>query len=395
LADFQETITVTQLKLQRLTRNKDFNPNSPAQIKAAYKNLGLLLETSEADQLRHLAVTHKNKYIVELSTLLLSYKQATSGSKYLTQYKHHAVGPNTNIPIALYPFDSDATPRLHPSYRPNGTATTRYSCGEPNVQNVAGKDIDDPEEKLPLRKVFGPAPGRLWYAYDYSQLQLRIFAYEANDKAIIELLAQGHDFHEIVARRLFNIPPDQPVPKAQRRDAKSINFGLIFGMGRAKLAAQTGKPELYDLFRHQFPALDRTMSEAQRQVRSYGYVTTRFGYRLYPYGGAAHKALNFIVQGGEGDIMKNSMIAVHKYLTTLIPKHKKVASDTKPAYITLTVHDELVIDCPTSWSITNVRHVQTLMEQAGLDLGFHTPVSVSKITDNWGQAEDVVLSSTV
>lgn len=394
LAHFQETQTVTVMKLRRLLRCPDFNPQSVPQIRSAFSAYGLDIKSTDRESLLQLVSSTKDGAISSLASLLLEHRAASSGIRYLSQYREHAIGPNTPKVLNSYPHplyrqpEPDQRPektpsrksaakkevletlRIHASFKQCGPASTRLACSKPNLQNVPGKDED---AELPLRRAFGPTSGRLWYAYDFQQLQIRIFAHLAGDEAVLARLKNGEDFHTIVSEKL-NI---------DRRSAKAVNFGIIFGMGAEKLNRVTGTVGLHAAFRRQFPGLAKATKDAMDQVIRRGYVTTSFGYRLYPRDNAPHAALNYLVQGAEGDIIKNAMIEIHQFLEELANSTNWKPNSLLPAFLTLTVHDELIVDAPANWSLNNVFRIQEIMEKHGRLLGFHTPVSVSCITDNW------------
>lgn len=307
--------------------------------------------------------------------------------------------------------------RLYATANNQGTATTRVSFSDPNLQNIgkggAALGIDDYEiqlfldalgaENKSLRSVFGPLPGTYWYDLDYSQLQLRIFAFVANEQELIEAFARGWDAHTFVARKIFRLRDDQEPTKLQRRIAKNVNFGFVFGASPRKIEATAGVPGLWDTVISIFPNAHKFMQSVKKQVRNHGHVTTPGGYRLMC--DQEHKGVNYIVQGAEGEIVKRAMINTYRY--TL--QQQRLGKDQ--FRLLLQVHDELIFqdqaepfktkivdkgDGKTDTLITlrNSRYVQGvrgIMEEAGAYYGMSTPVDAELVTDNWSKSYKIIL----
>lgn len=315
--------------------------------------------------------------------------------------------------------------RLYPNFNITGTDTTRFSSDNPNGQNVGkGKDpfiasIYDPligklqiVEKefgqqlteyetyalqlyqyylttfqsldLSVRKVFGPAENREWWAVDYKQLQLVIFAYVSGEKSMIEAVNRGMDFHDFMARRIFNIPDHMAVDEGQRRVAKNVNFGFIFGAGPAKIEATAGIAGLYDILQQLFPNATSFIDINMRQARREGCVYAA-GYRLtVPYD-KPHAATNYIIQGWEGRIVKRAMVYCDAYLTEQFGKRLD-------GYLSLNVHDELVFDFLKGIGGSHIGHLCNLMEVAGSELGVPCLVDAKYIEKYWNKGIEVSFS---
>lgn len=369
LSDFSQVVTTCTKTLAKLAGNKNFNPNSNPQIQTVLKSCGIDRGSADKNIIKEVVTTlPPTSKAHKFATALSQYREASTGVKYLHQYQE-SHDPNTL--------------RIYTSLFQNGTDTTRLACRNPNLQNVAKRN-----KNLPLRKAFGPKRGRVWFCFDYHQLQVRIFANKAKDQAVLAALDSGADFHQLVADKL----------SIERDNAKAITFGIIFGMGATKLDKTTGTSGLLQHFRSLFPGLSSFMASAQQDVKRQGYVETTYGYRLYPSGGAAHKAVNYIVQGDEGDIVKNAMINVHEYLSGLHPDPGSNYSEyalpqwrspaVSPPFLALQVHDELVIDAPDFWDCGDKPHnhvlrIKSIMESAGYKLGMNTPVEASIVRDHW------------
>jgi DNA polymerase I-like protein with 3'-5' exonuclease and polymerase domains len=298
---------------------------------------------------------------------------------------------------------------IYPSLNQTGTDTTRFSHSKPNPANV-GKGKEDLEGDIDfnLRCTFGPSFGRIWYAYDYDQLQLRIFAERAGEIELVEGFKQGYDAHDMVAAKIFDmtVPElraiDPKEYKLKRRIGKNTNFGFIFGAGPAKIDATSGMRGLSKLLDKTFPHAKEFMEETISHVRRHGWVKTLGGYRLTVPKDRAYAGVCYIIQGIEGEIVKNAMIAVDDYL------HRQCNDE---GFITLQVHDELVLDFkyqprggrkavrevkgqePDS-RMEHLRNIAALMVRSGANLGIETPVSCERIKTNWAEGEELDLGPT-
>jgi DNA polymerase I-like protein with 3'-5' exonuclease and polymerase domains len=282
---------------------------------------------------------------------------------------------------------------VHPSFNITGTKTTRFSSKNPNAQNItkAGNPYEDDAPDIArwlraspsMRSCFGPPPDKCWIAIDYSQLQLRIFAYITQEPKLIESLEAGYDFHDTVARELFSVErPDNPT-KAQRRIAKNCVFGVLFGASEKKIDATAGQPGMYKLLLSLFPSAHAFIEETKQIVDEVGYIETYGGYPLElkshvnKWTGreekAAHAAVNYIVQGAEGVIVKRAMALCDAYLTSEYPEGR----------IALQVHDEIVFEFPMKPPKKHIFAITRLMEQAAEHYGVIAPVEAEICFDAW------------
>lgn len=271
---------------------------------------------------------------------------------------------------------------LHPSLNPTGTSTTRFSSSNPNGQNISkGEDIEDDsgakKKAYNLRELFGPPPGYVWYTIDYKSLQLIIFAYESQDEGLIETFLSGGDPHNYVACGLFetNSPTE-----LERRIAKNVNYGLIFGAGQNKIDATAGRKGTFQLYNNQFPGVQEYMQTVIRNARKFGNVTTAWGYPLEVPLDFAYRGVNYIIQGDEGELVKRAMINCHEYLE----QHHK-GSDCD---LIMQIHDELIFQCP-EWYNFPLQEIEGLMMKPAADIGWHTPVDTSIVRNHWGAKEDI------
>jgi len=286
---------------------------------------------------------------------LLQYRANQSGVRYLKNYSQ-----------------AELNGKLYPSFHQTGTNTTRLASSDPNAQNVSKSS------KLPLRKVFGPKKGKTWVAIDYSQLELRLFAFISGEQSLIQSFEDGHDFHEFVATKIFNKPP-QTITKEERRVAKNTNFSIIFGASSRKVNLTAGIPNAHELFANQFPNVKSFLETTIRQVQKDGYVKTLFGYQLIVPPEDQYKGVSYRVQGSAGDIIKNAMIKIKR--SGLLEKYK--------CNIIAQIHDELVFEFDGKPTKRQVRDLKGLMEEAGSDLGVCTPTDAEIIETNWAQGKSL------
>jgi DNA polymerase-1 len=236
------------------------------------------------------------------------------------------------------------TGRVHTSYHQAVAATGRLSSTDPNLQNIP---IRTPEGRR-IRQAFIAPPGHVLIAADYSQIELRIMAHLSGDAGLLEAFAQDRDIHQATAAEVFGVASPDQVTTDQRRAAKAINFGLIYGMSAFGLARQLGidrgsAQRYVDLYFQRYPGVKRYMDETRAAAREQGYVETVFGRRLYlpeirsrnqqlrSY--AERSAINAPMQGTAADIIKRAMIEVHRWL-----------HGVTHARLMMQVHDELVLE---------------------------------------------------
>jgi len=277
-----------------------------------------------------------------------------------------------------------ATRRLHTSYHQAVTATGRLSSTDPNLQNIPVRTA----EGRRIRNAFVAPAGYKLVAADYSQIELRIMAHLSGDAGLVNAFAAGEDIHRATAAEVFKVTPLE-VSDDQRRSAKAINFGLIYGMSAFGLAKQlgTGRTEAQSYIDHYFetyPGVRKYMDDTRSMARDKGYVETLFGRRLYLPDinarnpmlrqGAERTAINAPMQGTAADIIKRAMLAVHDWL----------ANSSMDARMIMQVHDELVFEVAESQLDGFTAKIHELMEGAA-QLSVPLLVEVG-IGDNWEQA---------
>ena len=308
---------------------------------------------------------------IDFLLYLKELKLNNTSSQYIRNYMHFAI-PSQEGQRKRY--------TLFPNLNQTGTKTTRFSCSNPNGQNIStGKEEEDDTghkiKRFNLRELFGPPPGYVWYCIDYSSLQLIIFAYEANDAGMIDAFAKGYDFHNYVACGLFDTK--EPT-KNQRRIAKNVNYALIFGAGASRVNATAGMDGAYELYQNQFPIVAEYMEKISFQVRKTGQVKTAFGYPLNVQRDQPYKGVNYIVQGDEGNIVKRAMCLTNNFLNHHPSK----------ARLIMQIHDELVFECPKGKEFP-LSTICNLMMSPARSLGWTTPVGASLVTKHWGDKLDL------
>ena len=237
------------------------------------------------------------------------------------------------------------TGRVHTSYHQAVAATGRLSSSDPNLQNIPVRT----EEGRRIRQAFIAPPGKLLLAADYSQIELRIMAHLSADKGLLQAFSEGQDVHRATAAEVFGVQPEE-VSNDQRRSAKAINFGLIYGMSAFGLAKQLGiargaAQEYIDIYFARYPGVQAYMEATREQARQQGYVETVFGRRLYLpdinarngqlRAAAERTAINAPMQGTAADIIKRAMIDMHHWL---------VSDNGLDINMIMQVHDELVFE---------------------------------------------------
>ena len=276
------------------------------------------------------------------------------------------------------------TGRLHTSYHQAVTATGRLSSSKPNFQNIPIRT----EQGAQIRSAFIANKGNVILAADYSQIELRIMAHISEDKSLIESFRNNVDVHRSTAAQVFNTELDK-VTKDQRRKAKAINFGLIYGMSAFGLAKQidvsrTEAKQYIDGYFENYPGVLKFMDETKEKAKSQGYVETILGRRLYlPQINAKNKmlqqhalrtAINAPMQGSSADIIKKAMLDIQAWID---------AEDNGIKMI-MQVHDELVFEVQEEKSIEYAEIIRSMMAET-LKLSIPLDVDVG-IGSNWQEA---------
>jgi len=278
----------------------------------------------------------------------------------------------------------DKEGRLHTSYHQAVTATGRLSSSDPNLQNIPVRTA----EGRRIRQAFTASPGHKIVAADYSQIELRIMAHLSNDKGMQRAFAEGLDIHSATAAEVWGTSVEE-VSADARRDAKAINFGLIYGMSAFGLSKQLGitrykAQEYIERYFERYPGVQEYMERTRALAAEQGYVETLFGRRLYlpeikSRNGARRQAaertaINAPMQGTAADIIKRAMITVDAWLQ----------ESGLPARMVMQVHDELVFEVQEEAVDTLVAELRKQMEAAAT---LSVPLVVDTgVGDNWDEA---------
>ena len=371
-ADLARRMLAAQQQATELA-GRSFNLDSPKQLQALlFDELGLpaLVKTPKGqpstneEALEAIADQHA------LPRVILEYRGLAKLRSTYTEKLPEMINPSTG--------------RVHTSYHQAGAATGRLASSDPNLQNIPIRT----EDGRRIRKAFVAPPGRRLVACDYSQIELRIMAHISGDAGLLEAFAAGADIHrataaEVFGRRLEDVTPNE------RRAAKAINFGLMYGMGAFGLARNLGigrgeAQEYIATYFSRYPGVRDFMERTRQQAREQGYVETVFGRRLYleyiqrgnqaQRAGAERAAINAPMQGTAADIIKRAMIDIDHWL----------AGQGGAAQMILQVHDELVFEVDEGF-------VETLLREAPARMAAAAQLRVPLVVDsgvgaNWDEA---------
>jgi DNA polymerase-1 len=335
-AQFGQEMLALEEKATKLA-GRPFNLGSPKQLgEVLFDELGLGgtgrktktgAHATGAEVLEELAAQGH-----ELPKVILEWRQLQKLTRTYTDALVEQIDPETG--------------RIHTAYMLAATNTGRLSSTDPNLQNIP---IRTPEGRK-IREAFVAEPGHLLVSADYSQIELRVLAHIADVAPLKEAFARGLDVHAITASQMFKVPVDQVGPEL-RRSAKTINYGIVYGIGAFGLSQRLGIPQAeakayIDRYFEQYPGIRDYMERAKQEAREKGYVTTLFGRRCWipditnrlpsrrAY--AERQAINAPIQGTAADIVKRAMIRVARALAQVGSR----------ARLLLQVHDELVLEVP-------------------------------------------------
>ena len=248
--------------------------------------------------------------------------------------------------IDTLPTYCDEQTRIHARFIQNGAATGRFASADPNLQNIPQRSSDGTE----IRRAFIAEQGKKLLVVDYSQIELRIAAMLSGDEGLKQIFREGTDIHTGVAAKMFHVPEGE-VTQAMRRDAKVINFGILYGMGITALQQNLGSTRAeaqahHDAYFREFPKLRQYMDESVLQAKKLGYSQTMFGRRRYFPGLASHlpfiraaaerAAINAPIQGTQADVIKLAMIHIDRRLS--------LENIEQYAHMIMQIHDELVFE---------------------------------------------------
>jgi DNA polymerase-1 len=351
----------------------DFNPDSPKQLaEVLFTRLGLKSvkktktgHSTDVEVLEKLAGEHP------VPKLILEYRSLVKlKNTYLDNLTEH-ISPKTG--------------RIHTHFSPVGAATGRLSSSDPNLQNIPIRT----DEGRRIRLAFVPGvPGELLLSADYSQVELRVLAHFTREPALMEAFARDEDVHAAVASQVFGVPLAD-VTRDQRGQAKTINFGIIYGVTAFGLSRRieglstSAADKLIREYNAKFPSIERFLSECVDKARRDGYVETILGRRrplpeidsgtITMRNAAERMAINSVVQGSAADLIKLAMLRIHR----------RILAENRPTKMLLQVHDELVFQTPENHAQADAKMVEEEMVGAmSLEVPLRVEVGIGK---NWGE----------
>ncbi|MDR0655578.1 MAG: DNA polymerase I [Treponema sp.] len=296
--------------------------------------------------------------------------------------RHRTMAKLKSTYVDTLPGQADREGRIHTNFVQTGTATGRLSSREPNLQNIPIRD----EEGRHIREAFVASPGQMLISADYSQIELVILAHLSQDPNLNAAFGEGKDVHTRTAALIFGIPEDK-VQSAERRIAKTINFGVMYGMSAFRLANELGisrteAKSFIDVYFATYAGVRKFIGELIRKTEETGYASTIFGRRRYiPAINSRNKtekaaadriAVNTPIQGSAADIVKQAMIKLDR----------RLVKEKSPARLLLQVHDELILECPGAEAGDAAALVKEEMEKA---VSLSIPLRVSVETGKcWG-----------
>lgn len=352
---------------------EEFNINSPKQLQEILfekLNLPVLQKTPTGQASTADAVLQELALDFAIPRLIIEYR---SLSKLISTYTSRLVEQINPV-----------TGRVHTSYNQTGAATGRLSSSEPNLQNIP---VRTPEGRR-IRQAFIAPENHVLVSADYSQIELRLMAHISQDPGLLKAFANNIDVHKATASEVWGVPLDE-VTNEMRRDAKAINFGLIYGMSAFGLTRQLGidrqsAQHYIDKYFARYPKVKEYMDNTRAHAKEKGYVETLWGRRLYlpdinaskiPRQKAAERtAINAPLQGSAADIIKMAMVNIAHWLR----------QENIPAKMIMQVHDELVFEVETA-------HVETVREGIREQMSHAAALSVPLLVsigagDNWDSA---------
>ncbi|HEV2292564.1 MAG TPA: DNA polymerase I [Tepidisphaeraceae bacterium] len=351
----------------------DFNPDSPKQLAdVLFNRLGLRgVKRTKTGQSTDVEVMEKLALVHPVPKLILEYRS-------LVKLKNTYLD---NLTDYLNP----KTGRIHTSFNQTGASTGRLSSSDPNLQNIPIRT--DEGRRIRLAFVPGDPAKNVLLTADYSQIELRILAHYTQEPALVKSFAEDEDVHRTVAAEVFDVPPDQ-VTRQQRGQAKTINFGIIYGVSAFGLARRIeglnvqSAQELINAYNKRFPSIKRFLEQCVMEAQGQGYVETILGRRrpileigssiISMRNAAERMAINSVVQGSAADLIKVAMLNVYR----------RLKRERRPSRMLLQVHDELVFETPEVGVEADANLVREEMVNAGKQLGITVPL---KVEMGWGK----------
>jgi len=369
LRKFYEAYRAKQLEIADTNGGKGLNFRSPKQMVTKFideKGYEPIYYTQKGNPQINgdsLKFWHENKGDKLAGAILESKGASHMISGFLDPYERFKVKEN------------DKTWVLHPNYRQCGPVTGRFSCGDPNLMQVASPTTGRRKTEITLRprEAFGPRNGYIWYLPDYSQIEVWVFSFLAKEHAMCEALLQGRDFHGAVAEKVWGkLPTFESDHSYFRKRAKLLMFCKLYGGGVNKVAYLTDStPEEAEIFVREFdtqlPGISTYMKRMTTKAEREGKIINPLGRTYYIDPNFCYRAVNYMVQGTSADILKNAMIRIDSLFTR----------KWNDCHILLTLHDELVIEVPLKYhSKKLMREIIAEMQRDSAEIGIPVPLPV-------------------
>ncbi len=368
---------ISQLEKEAFSMaGQEFNVNSPKQLQEIFfekMQFPIIEKTPTGQPSTAENVLQELAHSFDLPKIILEFRSLSKLKTTYTDRLPEQINPRTN--------------RVHTSYNQAATSTGRLSSSEPNLQNIPVRTLEGKR----IRQAFIAPKNFKIVSADYSQIELRIMAHLSQDKGLLDAFAHNLDIHKATAAEIFNVPLDN-VTSEQRRRAKAINFGLIYGMSSFGLAKQIGvdrniAQEYIDLYFNRYPGVKHYMERTRQYAHHHGFVETLFGRRMYlaeinsrniqRQKAAERAAINAPLQGTAADIIKIAMVNIDTWL-----QKEKIH-----ARMLMQVHDELVFEVQENIVDDFVYNLKKYMCDTFTDLQVPLLVEVG-VGDNWGQAHE-------
>lgn len=371
--------------------NKELTENIAGLEQEIYQLVGHEFNIASTKQLQEVLFTErglkpgkktKTGYSTDTSVLeeLASYDPVP---KKILEYREMAKLQSTYV--EALPKLTDSESRIHTTFFQNGTATGRLSSRDPNLQNIPVRN----EAGRKIRSAFTAVPGTVLISADYSQIELVVLAHVSGDKNMCEAFNNGTDVHKATASLIYGKPAEQ-ITADERRTAKTINFGVIYGMSAFRLSNELGisrtqASQFIDSYFQNYAAINSFINETIQKAEETGYVETIFGRRRpilainsknkLEKSGAERIAVNTPIQGSAADIVKKAMIAVNQGLAEI----------NNGARLLLQVHDELILECPDNQKAID-ETISLLREKMENAVKLSVPLKVSIESGKaWGE----------
>ena len=343
------------------------NLNSPKQVLDLFNNkLNIKIKSTREYEIEK--IDHP------IAKLLLNYREHEKLLKAFGENLLEKINPITN--------------RIHPEYRQLGSDTGRFSCSNPNFQQIPKGGVGKK-----IREFFVPEKGNKYIVADYSQQELRILAYYSRDPEFIKSFQNSIDLHKLTASKLFNLDFEK-VTAEQRASAKTLNFGIIYGMGPRALASNldidfNSAKDLLDKYNVTYKFVREFLDRSANEAIAKGYTTTLYGRKRFydvprektadfdrMLSGIKRAAMNHPIQGTGADMIKLALVAISK----------KLKQENLKAQIINTIHDEIMIECSKEDSQKALEIAKTEMVNAGKVILEDIPIKVdAQIVDSWGE----------